>query len=300
MTTRESFGRYRLEVRTHGTVRFDAQPTNSRHKHDFVEICLVLSGSGRYIHGTGEYPLHPGDVFTADPGVIHEISSHATRDLELWFLTLSLQAFDGRVPTLEDAIIERYLEKHRTLASGQAALGRYLPLIDDNFSGLERVAAGMAALFMALGMMQALAGPPSVGVDELETTDPVDLAIRYMERNMSRPLGVEELADAVGLSPRTLRRRFTARLGVGIAEEMNHRRMRRAADLLLMGFGASEAGQRVGIDAPAQFTRAFRRAMGVSPKAFQASYVAGAPGRTTRPEGESALPEHEDRFDPGL
>lgn len=300
MTIRESFGRYRLEVRTHGTVRFDAQPTNSRHQHDFTEICLVTSGAGRYVHGTGEYLLHPGDVFTADPGVIHEISSHATRDLELWFLTLSVHPFDGRAPTIEDAVIERYEERHRTHASGQSALGRYLPLIVENSSGLERAAAGVAAKFMALGMMQALAGAPTMGVDVTETADPVEQAIAYMERNMSRQLGVEELADAVGLSPRTLRRRFVARLGVGIAEEMNHRRMRRAADLLLMGFGVSEAGQRVGIDAPAQFTRAFRRAMGVSPKAFQSGYGSNAYGRTTRPEFESAFPQHEDHFDTSL
>ncbi len=279
MTIRETLGRYRLQVETHGKVRFDVQPTNGLHRHDYVEVCLVLSGTGRYRHGDGEYPLHPGDVFVADPGTTHEISSHATRDLELWFLTLEAQKLDDAPPTLEDAVVARYLERHRTHAPGQAVLARYLPLIDERSTGLERVAAGMAARYLALGMLQALGGAPDA-TRTAETVDPVDLALAYIDARIDRPIGVEEIAAAVGLSSRALRRRFVARLGVGPAEEANHRRMRRAAHLLLMGFGASEAGRGVGIDAPAQFTRAFRRAFGASPKAFQASYV---PGRTTRP-----------------
>lgn len=279
MTIRETLGRYRVELDTHGRVRFDVQPTNGLHRHSFYEICLVLQGSGRYVHGDGEYPLRTGDVFVADPGVGHEISSHSTRDLEIWFLTLTVQRFEGHTASIEDAVVDRYLERHRTHASGQGALGRYLPLIDESATGLDRAAAGMSALYLALGMLQALAGAPPP-LWQAEIADPVDLALAYIEARLDRALGVDEIAAAVGLSPRALRRRFVERLGIGIAEEANHRRMRRAAHLLLMGFGAAEAGRQVGIDAPAQFTRAFRRALGTSPQAFQASYI---PGRTTRP-----------------
>jgi AraC-like DNA-binding protein len=282
MTICETLGCYRLEVETRGTVRFDVQPSNGLHRHDFTEICLVLNGSGRYVHGGGEYRLRPGDAFVADPGVGHEISSHLTRDLELWFLKLDVRKLDSGTPTLEDAVVDRYLDRHRTHVEGQEALARYLPLIDEKSQGLERAAAGMAARYLALGMLQALSeAPPSPR--EAPAVDPVDLALAYIEARLDQPLGVDEVAAAVGLSARALRRRFQARLKVGIAEEMNHRRMRRAAHLLLMGFGVAEAGRRVGIDAPAQFTRSFRRAMGVRPKAFQASYVSNGPGRTTRP-----------------
>ncbi|RYG18078.1 AraC family transcriptional regulator [bacterium] len=282
MTIRETLGRYRLEVGTRGTIRFDVQPSNSLHRHDFTEICLVTGGSGRYRHGEGEYRLRPGDTFVADPGVPHEISSHLTRDLELWFLTLSVQRLDVATPTLEDEVVERYLGHHRTHVEGQQSLARYLPLIEEQAQGLDRLAAGMAARYLALGMLQALSeAPPSAR--ETPTSDPVDLALAYIESRLDRPLSVDEVAAAVGLSSRSLRRRFQARLQVGIAEETNHRRMRRAAHLLLMGFGAAEAGRQVGIDEPAQFSRAFRRAMGVGPKAFQASYLSEGPGRITRP-----------------
>jgi AraC-like DNA-binding protein len=277
----ETLGRYRLEVQTRGTIRFDVQPSNGLHRHDFTEICLVLGGGGRYRHGDGEYRLQHGDVFVADPGVAHEISSHGTRDLELWFLTLSVQRLDAGAPTLEDAVVERYLSRHRTHTEGQQPLTRYLPLIDEQAQGIDRLAAGMAARYLALGMLQALSeAPPSPR--EALTSDPVELALAYIEARLDRTLSVDEVAAAVGLSSRALRRRFQARLQVGVAEEMNHRRMRRAAHLLLMGFSAAEAGRQVGVDAPAQFTRSFRRAMGVGPKTFQARHLSDL-GRITRP-----------------
>lgn len=278
MTLHDTLGRHHLEIDTRGTVRFDLQPTNGRHRHDYIEICLVLSGTGRYAHGDGEYVLRAGDVFVADPGVVHEISSHATRDLELWFLTLTIRSFEGHGTTVEDAVVERYRKTHRTHAPGGLGLARFLPLVDESSEGLERAAAGMAARYLALGMLQALAGAPSE-LGPATGVDLVDLALAFVEARLDRSIGVEEVAAAVGLSPRALRRRFTARLGTGVAEEINHRRMRRAAHLLLMGFSAAEAGRQVGIDAPAAFTRAFRRALGTTPKAFQADY---RPGRATR------------------
>lgn len=279
MIARETLGRTRIEVETHGTVRFDRQPSNGLHRHDYVEACVVLGGTGRYRHGSGEYPLREGDVFVADPGVLHEISSHGARDLYLWFLTWDCRRLDEGPPTPEDDLLERYLRRHRTHASGADALARYLPLIDERAEGVARSAAKMAVRYLALEMMETLADAPKLGEAE-SAVDPVDLALAYLDARADRTVGVGEVAAAVGLSARALRRRFTAHLGVGPAEEANHRRMRRAAHFLLMGFSAAEAGRRVGIDAPAQFTRAFRRAMGVAPKTFQSDY---APGRTTRP-----------------
>ena len=283
MTIRETLGRYRLDVVAHGTVRFDVQPTNGRHRHGASELCLVLSGRGRYAHGDGEYPLVAGDLFVADPGVAHEISSHATRDLELWFLTLDARALDDGPMSPEDAVVGRYLARHRTHVPGAGALARYLPLVDDRAEGIARAGATAAVRYLALGMLEALAGVEPPERADAASPDPVDAALDYIDARLDRSPSVAEIAAAAGVSERTLRRRFAARRGAGVAEEANHRRMRRAAHLLLMGFSAAEAGRRVGIDAPAAFSRAFRRALGVAPKAFQQAHLTDAPGLTTRP-----------------
>lgn len=280
MIIRDVVGRFRLEVQTHDNVRFDVQPTNGLHRHNFTEICLVLSGKGKFRHGSAMYSLRPGDLFAADPGILHEISSHETRDLELWFLALTTQDLHEGAMTDADRVVEKYTRRHSILVSNQGRLENYLPLLQDEGDEISQAMARMSARYLALEMMQALAGCETAALkSEVKSSDPVDLALAYIDSRLDRPLGVEEIASAVGLSSRALRRHFVRRLGVGIIEETNHRRMRTAANFLLMGFAVGEVAQMVGISDPAQFTRAFRRSLGVAPKAFQANYT---PGRFTR------------------
>ena len=55
----------------------------------------------------------------------------------------------------------------------------------------------MAARYLALAMLQALAGsPPTSGASE--TIDPVDLALDFMTARLDRPVSVEEVADRAG------------------------------------------------------------------------------------------------------
>ena len=79
-----------------------------------------------------------------------------------------------------------------------------------------------------------------------------------------------------------LRRRFQEWFGASIVEEINHRRMRRAAHRLLMGFSAGEVAEFSGIADPAQFSRSFKKTMGKSPKEFQKTYRPGALSKQTR------------------
>ena len=57
-----------------GPCTFDArQSRNGLHRHNYHEVCLVLSGHGEYRHGQSLLRLSAGDMFLADPGVLHEI-----------------------------------------------------------------------------------------------------------------------------------------------------------------------------------------------------------------------------------
>ena len=52
------------------------------HSHPFVEIALVLKGSGTYTVNAEEYPILPGDLFFFGSNSMHYITN-ATSSLEL-------------------------------------------------------------------------------------------------------------------------------------------------------------------------------------------------------------------------
>ena len=279
--SKEILGRYRLDIEVGGHVLFDKELSNSRHKHDYFELCLVLDGSGNYEHGGNRWALGVGDVFLAAPGTLHEISSYQTRDLHLYFLSVAITQIETESTGLEDRIVEAFLRTHQIVASHQQALAGYVPLLD----GGAALPVMTLKLFTLEMMARLCLNPPSA----VQSTDEgeIDRALAYVSRNLTRTLRVGEIANHIGVSERTLRRRFTETTGKSLLTEIRQRRMMLAAHRLLMGFGVQEVSDYIGLSDPAQFTRSFKQVFRVSPKRFQTSYLPGSLSRSTGPAEEA-------------
>lgn len=273
-------GSHRIDIETGGFVSFDAQPTNSPHRHDYFEVCLALSGTGRYVHGGRSFRLQRGSVFLAEPGVVHEISSFETCDLRLYFLVLSLQRLDAPGIAPPHPILQRFDHGRATLSEGHEQLEAYVRLVEGSDPGDADLRREVLRLF-ALELIDVLAEPIPLS-ETVGVHDELAAATAAIDRWSDTGASVETIAREVGVSSRTLRRRF-AKSGLRPSDEINHRRMRKAAHRLLMGFTVQEAAEHVGISSPAQFTRAFKRAFGLAPKKFQLTYMPGNLARTTRP-----------------
>ncbi|RYG44780.1 AraC family transcriptional regulator [bacterium] len=265
-----------------GQVDFVRQPSNARHRHGFSEICLVTAGRGLFWHSGREYPVRSGDIFVADPDQVHEISSHATRDLHVAFLSFTATVSDG--PDDEARLVRNFLEGHSIVGRAGYDLTRWLPLL-----GREVPVSATTKRLFLLEMLRPLAlgagdSPAVSRVDQPDgqpaTADrELARALAFIEANLHRPLRAAEIAEAAGVSERTLRRRFETSLGQGISAEILERRINTAAHRLLIGFPVAEVAASVGLD-PAPFARAFRAARGLPPKRFQKEYRP-AVGRTS-------------------
>ena len=83
-------------------------------------------------------------------------------------------------------------------------------------------------------------------------------------------LTVPELARLSGVSERSMRRLFHEKLGRTVTREIQERKIERAAALLgLPELSIAEVGQRIGIDDAGQFTRLFKKIMGITPRDFR-------------------------------
>ncbi len=101
--------------------------------------------------------------------------------------------------------------------------------------------------------------------------DPLDRAMRFIEARRLEPFTLERLAGVAGLSAYHFARQFTARFGVSPMAYARARRMAIAAEQLS---GAAppalvELAFDCGFESQEGFTRAFKRAYGVSPGRFR-------------------------------
>lgn len=271
-------GKFRLRLEAGCYCNFFLTPTNSPHWHNYHEICLVLGGRGLYHHGGKSYPLEAGDLFVADPHVIHEITSHETRDLSLVFLNAHLQPTTQQTSANSiDNCLDSFLREHVIHCSGQQHLQKFTEAIDQaaGFSAMQPFFASQQLYLLGIAMFLALAKspPPAVTPSPRDSHPTIQAALQWIDSHLHAPLTVVEIATAVHCSPRTLRRLFQHHLGQRVIQVVHERKLTSACHLLMMRFPIWEVAERFGMESPAHFSRLFKQRFGLSPKTYQLRYA---------------------------
>jgi AraC family transcriptional regulator len=99
----------------------------------------------------------------------------------------------------------------------------------------------------------------------------VELAIDYMESNLSEPLTLADVANASGLSPSHFARRFKSATGSPPHQYLMSMRVERAKRLLLQREPIAEIALDCGFSHQEHLTRVFRRLTGMTPASFRRS-----------------------------
>ena len=100
----------------------------------------------------------------------------------------------------------------------------------------------------------------------------LDKALAYISANIDRLVSIEELAGESGLSVSSLERYFRSSFNSCPGAFMRQLKISHACELLAdPSISISEVGSAVGYDEPAVFSRAFRRAMHMTPSEYRKS-----------------------------
>ncbi|MBN2211870.1 MAG: DNA-binding transcriptional regulator [Sedimentisphaerales bacterium] len=101
----------------------------------------------------------------------------------------------------------------------------------------------------------------------------VSLALQYIQRNANNPIQVDEIAQAVCLSRRTLERRFQSVLHRSVLYEINRVRMDRFARMLIdTDLSITQLALVLGHPHLANVSRLFQRYMHVSPQEYRRKF----------------------------
>jgi len=98
----------------------------------------------------------------------------------------------------------------------------------------------------------------------------MDTVGEYLQRNFSRQIGLESVAELVGLSPYYLSKVFKEHFGVNFVEFVTRLRMDEACRLLSSpDYNVKEVSGMVGYNDPNYFARVFKRWFGESPSRYR-------------------------------
>ena len=268
-------------------VSFEQVTRNRVHRHSFFEPCIVLSGSGEFEHGSAVFSLREGDLFIADPGVYHEIRSLKTTDLGLYFLAFSIardsrSSRSGEQRGLCRETMAEFIRCHSIYLPGQSHLvslfEHAMKLSRGDVGQRQSPFYGDAAVLLLNQVITALTQSARLSAEDHGHHQLTNRVAGAIEKRLHQPLRIAALARDCGMSERTLRRKWKNSGGSSLTNEINHRRIVRASHLLLLpDISVAEVGYQVGLESPAQFSRMFRGAKGLTPKEYRRRYLGQFP-----------------------
>lgn len=264
----------RAAVRTIGT-----------HAHDFLVLVYVEHGQGPVRVDGRAWQLAVGDAFVIAPGaVVAEPDPRIEPDAKAWTVSFPADAVDPAAvaslvswrphPLLSPFVgVRRGGAQRLSVPPDQrAAWSAQLAALAGEFDGrrdgcAEAVRAHLTVLLVWLGRLAGDA-PGALADDPLLAAVFDVVERRYAETDA--PIGLREVADAVGLTTGHLATVVRRRTGRTVGQWITERRMREARRLLVdTDLTVAAVARRVGYRDPGYFVRRFRREHGVPPLAWR-------------------------------
>ncbi|WP_419899152.1 AraC family transcriptional regulator [Roseomonas sp. USHLN139] len=120
---------------------------------------------------------------------------------------------------------------------------------------------------------------------------PLSTVCEALYGNPADPRGPEEWGRALGMSGRTLARRFEAELGMSLRSWRRRLRLFKAIELLGGGLDVTRTAMQLGYASTSAFIYAFRAEMGCSPRAYGRGRAAGQPAAAPDSLAPASPPE---------
>ena len=99
--------------------------------------------------------------------------------------------------------------------------------------------------------------------------EPITEVVQYIEHNLSEPLDIDILCKIACMSRSKFFNYFKSCLNMTPQQWLLTRRLAKAKELLTKGNSITQIGFALGFNHTSQFSRTFKNAFGISPKAYQ-------------------------------
>ncbi len=232
--------------------------------HDCLSLSYVRRGSFGLTSRGATHDLVAGAILVGRPGdeycCTHEHHAAGDECLSFQFTAGAIDDIGPAGAVWETRAVPPLAELAVWGELGQAAVeGR-------SNVGLDEVGLALAGRFIAVATGRDRRGAPARSVDRQLCVD----AAGWIEAHSAEPVTLEDVAAFAGFSPYHFLRLFRRVTGVTPHQYLVQCRLRRAARLLAEpGQSITDVAYDVGFGDLSNFVRSFRRAAGLSPRAFR-------------------------------
>lgn len=250
------------------------------HIHDCYELYYSISGGKQFLIDNKFYTIAPGDLF-----VINQYESHKLTQIDSMVherIVLSVHPdYTKKLSTsktdLDHCFTSRSGNFQHRLSLNREQQKRFLYYINKITSaeGYAHDIIEQCAFMEMLVMINSLSDSTEKekellpeSLSSYKYNHQVEDILGYINRNIARPISIQQLAGEFYLSESYICRIFKSTTGTTINKYITARRISIAKALLNEGVSVAEAYERSGFTDYSNFFKAFTKAVGISPKKY--------------------------------
>lgn len=229
------------------------------HSHRELEIYINLSGDVSFLVENELLPVERGDAIISRPHETHHCVYRSDAEHNLFWLLIDTdqnkEIFAPLLSQLPSHFISLSPNGKETLVD------LCYKLMEQGISDLERY----RLLFQLLALLSATPD----NIPKSATPPDLSAALDHIDKYITQPMKISDLAAALYLSESTLQRRFRQYLQITPLDYVQKKKMILAERLLAQGSSVLDAGLAVGFSDNSYFIQLFRRFYGMTPLEYK-------------------------------
>ena len=241
----------------------------SYHYHDFHKIIVFISGKVTYHIEGKAYHLKPRDILLVSQGAIHkpEIDPSVPYERYIFWIRddLSCQELNTCIQKAND----RSFNLVRADSALQERLKDLLPEIEQTLQnkhfGDTVLRNALFTQFMIYINRIFLRTSSSPDEKTYSSDTQVEQLLKYINRNLSENLSIDQLANRFFFSKYHMMRKFKNETGYTIHNYITSKRLLMARSLISQGMPVMKAAQASGFHDYTTFVRAYKKQFGKAP-----------------------------------
>lgn len=241
----------------------------SYHYHDFHKIIVFISGKVTYHIEGKAYHLKPRDILLVSQGAIHKPEIDPSVPYERYIFWIRDDLSCQELNTCFQKANDRSFNLVRADSALQERLKDLLPEIEQTLQnehfGDPVLRNALFTQFMIYINRIFLRTSSSPDEKTYSSDTQVEQLLKYINRNLSENLSIDQLANRFFFSKYHMMRKFKNETGYTIHNYITSKRLLMARSLISQGMPVMKAAQASGFRDYTTFVRAYKKQFGKAP-----------------------------------
>ena len=241
----------------------------SYHYHDFHKIIVFISGKVTYHIEGKAYNLKPRDILLVSQGAIHKPEIDPSVPYERYIFWIRDDLSCQELNTCFQKANDRSFNLVRADSALQERLKDLLPEIEQTLQnkhfGDTVLRNALFTQFMIYINRIFLRTSSSPDKKTYSSDTQVEQLLKYINRNLSENLSIDQLANRFFFSKYHMMRKFKNETGYTIHNYITSKRLLMARSLISQGMPVMKAAQASGFHDYTTFVRAYKKQFGKAP-----------------------------------